>query len=52
MNAYTAAALINISLILLTGFAIYFTGSLWAVLILLFGVSAKENDKEKKDKDV
>lgn len=52
MNAYTAAALINISLVLLTAFAIYFTGSLWSVLILIFGVSAKQKRSKNKDKDV
>lgn len=36
MNAYTAVALVNISLIALTALAIWLTGSLWAVLILFF----------------
>lgn len=51
MNAYTATVLINLGLISLTAFAIYFTGSLWAILILLFCVSAKQGKKKKKDKD-
>lgn len=36
MNSWTAYTLICISLIILTGFAFYLTGSFWAFLILFF----------------
>ncbi|WEY98910.1 hypothetical protein P5634_13650 [Bacillus subtilis] len=44
MNAFTSAMLINLGLIMLAGFGIYFRGDLWPLLALLFMVSA--NDKE------
>jgi hypothetical protein len=38
----------NLGLIALTGFAIWYTKSLWSILILFFlsGISTKENDEE------
>lgn len=44
LNAFTSAMLINLGLIMLAGFGIYFRGDLWPLLALLFMVSA--NDKE------
>lgn len=46
MNAYTAVAVVNVSLIALTAVAIWLTGSLWAVLILLFCMNT--NSKGEK----
>lgn len=36
MNSWTAYTLICISLIILTGFVFYLTGSFWTFLILIF----------------
>lgn len=51
MNKQEAIAftVVNVSIIILTGTAIWMTGTLWSLLILLFGVSTtskKENEDE------
>lgn len=47
MNAYKTILVVNVFVILLTGFAIYYTHSLWSVLILFFMM--KSEDKEDDD---
>ena len=43
MNAFTAVAIINLGIIILTGFIFYITDSRWSLLILIFMTSTKDN---------
>lgn len=53
MNSWTAYTLICISLIILTGFVFYLTGSFWAFLILFFipSMNAEVNADEEVGQD-
>ena len=53
MNSWTAYTLICISLITLTGFAFYLTGSFWTFLILFFipSMNAQVNTDEEVGQD-
>lgn len=53
MNSWTAYTLICISLIILTGFVFYLTGSFWTFLILIFipNIDTHINADEEVGKD-
>jgi len=44
MNGYTAAAIVNVAIVLLIALGVYWTGSLWALfgLFFLFSHTVKE----------
>lgn len=57
MNSWTAYTIISISMVLLTGFVFYLTGSFWTLLILILipsmseQVNADENEEVGQDED-
>lgn len=57
MNNWTAYTIISISMVLLTGFVFYLTGSFWTLLILILipsmseQVNADENEEVGQDEE-
>lgn len=57
MNSWTAYTIISISMVLLTGFVFYLTGSFWTLLILILipsmseQVNADENEEVGQDEE-
>lgn len=48
MSPYTSVALINVSLVALTGFVFWLTRSPWTFLLLLFLASLKVKEETRK----
>ena len=44
MNPFKSLMVVNVSLVLLTGFALYITSSLWSLLILFFMLKLQGED--------
>lgn len=52
MNNWTAYTIISISMVLLTGFVFYLTGSFWTLLILILIPSMSEQVNVDENEEV